>query len=609
MKNLKRLTAIAFFSLLAVIASAQRIAVLSDIHVSPGNEAEKALRQAVAEINADAFDMVFVIGDLTNEGSDAELVNVKSILDSVAHPLYVIPGNHESTWSQSATKTFADLWGTDRFVVETDSLVFVAIASGPYMKMGDGHIKTEDLSWIGQVVEKPVAEGKKVVSLNHYPLLDDLDNFHEYMAVLDRYPVALHLNGHYHRWIPYTAGREEGTVPGQMLRALHMGKGNYGYSIVEFTPRWVHVYDKPNGAAAVPMAAYPLKAGYEKVKQKPVEWSDPEGFAVREVWADDASIFGRPAVVGSTVYFGNSQGKLRAVDARGASLLWEVPVEGAVFSRAMPLPGGKVAFPTATGITVVGKDGRVSRTLPSREGPYVADGRLTSRGWLQGGYKRIEMRRPSDGKVVWTYDSLFNYCQGEPAVEGDDVVFGAWDTNLRCVGLRDGRLHWVWNNGKSNNLLGPGNVVPAICGDKVVIVAPDRYMTAIDRATGTTLWRDNSHRYRESMGRSADGSRVYAKTMDGELVAVDATSPEFKELWTLDLGLGYEHAPCPVYEKDGIVYVGSRRGIVTAVDPDSRKVLWSLPLGSSEVNGFEAGDDGTVYVTLVEGKVYAVSRR
>ena len=74
-------------------------------------------------------------------------------------------------------------------------------------------------------------------------------------------------------------------------------------------------------------------------------------------------------------------------------------------------------------------------------------------------------------------------------------------------------------------------------------------MTAIDRATGKTIWRDNSHRYREAFGHSEDGKTVYAKTMDGELVAVDATAPVFSELWTLDMGLGYEHALRIVLEK------------------------------------------------------------
>lgn len=184
------------------------------------------------------------------------------------------------------------------------------------------------------------------------------------------------------------------------------------------------------------------------------------------------------------------------------------------------------------------------------------------------------------------------------------MIFGAWDTYLRNIDLATGKLNWKWSNGKSNNLFSPGNVVPVVNEDNVVVVAPDRYATCIDRATGKQLWRDNSHKYRESLGHSADSKRAYAKTMDGELVCIDASSPEFNELWIADLGLGYEHAPCIVLEHDGVIYVGSRRGIVTAVDAATHAVLWQLPLGVSEVNGIDLGADGSVWASMIEGCVW-----
>jgi len=125
----------------APAAMAQRMAVLNDLHVTHGNANEAELRKAVDEINNSNFYFVIVNGDLGNEGSDAELKNSKYILSLIKHPLFVLPGNHEDTWSQSATKTFVDLWGNDRFVAEFDSLIIVGINCGPYMKMGDGHIK------------------------------------------------------------------------------------------------------------------------------------------------------------------------------------------------------------------------------------------------------------------------------------------------------------------------------------------------------------------------------------------------------------------------------------------------------------------------------------
>ena len=116
------ITALAALALVAQ-AYSQRIAVLSDVHVTPGNANDAALREAVSEINKGDFNLVLMNGDLSNEGTDAELKNVKEILDGIRHPLYVLPGNHENNWSQSATKTFVDLWGNDRFMAVADSLV------------------------------------------------------------------------------------------------------------------------------------------------------------------------------------------------------------------------------------------------------------------------------------------------------------------------------------------------------------------------------------------------------------------------------------------------------------------------------------------------------
>lgn len=588
-------------------AGAQKMAILSDIHITPGNASEPQLREAVREINAGDYDLVVMLGDLTNEGSDTELANVKSILDSISHPLFVVPGNHELTWSQSATKTFFDLWGNDRFVTEVDSLVIVGISCGPYMKMGDGHIKQEDLHWLRKTLDERVTPGKRVLSLNHYPLLDDLDNYTEYVNLLSDYPVVAHLNGHYHRWRTYQGV----DIPGGMVRALDMKNGDYGYAVVEVTPDWVNVYNKQVGQPRRPQYALAVNTLHKPLEAVAREWASPEGFEVEQVWADSASVFTRLAIDADNVYFGNSLGQAKAVGKRDHKLKWTVPTAASLFSRPVTLAKGRLAIPTATGLTIVdAATGKPYKTYASAEGPYVADGLLTSRGWVQGGYKRIEMRDPASGKLRWSYDSIFNYCQAAPAVEGNDLIFGAWDTNLRCLDLRNGKLRWVWNNGKKANMLGPGNVVPVITDERVYVVAPDRYMTAIDRATGRQLWRDNSHKYREALGHSADNSRVYAKTMDGELVAVDATAPEFKELWTVDMGLGYEHAPCVVVEQDGVVYAGSRRGIVTAVDPLAQKVLWSLPLGVSEVNGIDVDPTtGDIYVSLIEGTIFRIGRK
>lgn len=605
---MKLLTILAAFAL-GLSAQAQRIAVLTDIHVSPGNRADSVIRHAVDEINADRFDLVVVSGDLTNEGADAELRNIHSILGGISHPLAVIPGNHENNWSQSAGKTFVDLWGNDRFVTTLGDLSVVGINCGPYMKMGDGHIKQEDLHWLRHTLDSLCSDPqRKILSVNHYPIREnDLDNYADYAALLSEYPVILHINGHYHHWQPYQAG----DIDAVMLRALRMKDDTDGYSIVEIDPQWIHVYEKVLDREATPKYAWAVQTAHKAAEPMAKADCRAEGFDIRCLHRDSASVFTRLGIDPERLYFGTSDGMAKAIDRHNGKLLWQKPVGGSVYSRPVALADGLVAVPYNSGIRILrSADGSEVKDYLSKEGPYVADGLLSGKYYLQGGYKRFEMRDPRTGKLLRTYSDLNNYCQAAPAVDGDDIVFGAWDTKLRCLNAKTGRLRWEWSNGKSNNLFSPGNVVPVLSADKVFIVAPDRYMTAIDRRTGETLWRDNSHRYRESLGRSADGSRVYAKTMDGELVAVATDADGFKELWTLDLGLGYEHAPCIVAEVDGVVYAGSRRGILTAVDvtdPASPRVLWSLPLGSSEINGIDT-DGSNVYVSLIEGSVWSIEK-
>lgn len=604
------------FSIICLAAfstPAQRFAVLSDIHVSPGNANDSVLRVAIDEINASPFDAVIVNGDLTNEGSDLQLHNVATALRRVSHPLHVLPGNHEDTWSQSATKTFVDIFGTDRFLAVYDSIAIVGINCGPYMKMGDGHIKQEDLHWLQHKLDSLSNCGLQIISFNHYPIRENaLDNYHEYSSLLNRYPVLAHINGHFHKWIRYDVGEIEAA----MTRALSMGKNNYGYAIVEVSPEWIKIYDKEIGKQRKPMYAFARRDTHGRKADTTVATSakrtitQPDGFEITPLWTDSASVFTRLCIDNDNVYFGTSTGLAKAIDKHSGELRWSiaVPDRAPLFSRSVRLKGNDLSIPHASGIIIAdSKSGKIKRSLKSKQGPYVADGLLCGDTYYQGGYKRFEARDATAKKLLWSYDSINNYCQAAPTVRDNDVIFGAWDTKLRCLDRNTGKLRWSWHNAKKANIYSPGNVVPVVTHDRVFVVTPDRYITAIDRHTGKELWRDNSHRYRESMGASEDSTAVYAKTMDGTLVAVSAIADNFKELWTVDMGIGYDHAPCVVVEKDGIVYAGSRRGILTAIDAATHRKLWSVAIGNSEINGIDLDPTTShLYVSLIEGTIFRI---
>ena len=608
--NIKRLLtlllAVAALSL-AMQGGVVKLAILSDIHVTPGNINDGKLRQAVDEINALDVDAVMVTGDLTNDGNDEQLKNVKSILDKITHPQYVIPGNHEDTWSQSACKTFNDLWGADRFVFTVDNLLIIGMNCGPFMKMGDGHIKQEDLHWLDSTLNAKLKPGMQVLSVNHYPILDDLDNYRDYVDILKKYPVVTHQCGHYHRWRLY----ETDGINGLMVRALDMGNDNYGYTLlnIDLDRQWIYVYNKVLGKDPEVMFSYRINLDYYTPEPQDEHYVLPTGFDIHRVVADDASIFTRVGVDSKNLYFGNSLGYCKAVDKKTGALRWQYKTDAMLFSR--PAVSDKYVILPTSDKRLVWLDKKSGKAIWQHDaaGPYVADGVVRNGILYQGGYMTFQAWDVKQHKLLWQYDEIFNYCQAEPVVDGNDVIFGAWDTYLRSLDRRTGALHWQWNNGRNVNLYSPGNVVPVVTPERVVIVAPDRVTTAIDRKSGSELWREkNENKVRESLGHSADGKVAYAKTMDGELVAM-STGEKYQFLWKVDLGFGYEHAPCIVLEDNGYIYCGSRRGMLAVVNATTHQLEFTYRLGTSEVNGFEIDERGNIYCSLIEGTIWQISHR
>ena len=597
------LVAVAIVSV-AMQAGVVRLAILSDVHVTPGNLNMKKLTEAVTEINATDVDAVMMTGDLTNEGSDEQLQTVKGILDGITHPLYVIPGNHENNWSQSACKTLNDLWGNDRFAFTVDKLVVVGMNCGPFMKMGDGHIKQEDLLWLDSTLNAMVKPGMKVLSVNHYPILDDLDNYRAYVDILKKFPVVTHQCGHYHSWRLY----ETDGINGVMVRALDMGNRNFGYTLmnIDLDRQWITVYNKVIGEAPVVMFSYRINLDYYNPQVPQENYTVPAGFELRRIVADNASIFTRVGVDKKNLYYGNSLGYCKAVDKQSGELRWQYKTDGMLFSRPA-VSDRSVILPTSDKRLVwLDKKSGKQQWQYEAQGPYVADGVVRDGILYQGGYMTFQAWDVNSHSLLWNFDSIQNYCQAAPVVDGGDVIFGAWDTVLRSLNRRTGELNWEWFNGRPTVQFSPGNVVPVVTPDHVVIVAPDRVTTAIDRKSGKQLWREkNDNKVRESLGRSADGKVAYAKTMDGELIAM-STGDKYELLWKVDLGFGYEHAPCIVLEHNGYIYCGSRRGMLAVVNAATHQLEFTYRLGTSEVNGFEVDDRGDIYCSLIEGTIWRI---
>ncbi len=596
---------ILFILFISIISSAAplRIAVLSDIHVSPGNAAETKLRETVDEINASDADLVVVTGDLTNRGSSAELQAVRTVLDGLKKPYHAIPGNHETNWSDNAARTFPELFGSDRFALRRNDVVLIGLSTGPYLKMGDGHVRAEDVTFLKKSLARLAADGAPVLLFMHYPLSPELSNPEEITAALAPYRVAAVIGGHTH----VLKRRMIHGYDSIVCRHFHDRRKETGYVELEVENGRVEAREKLLGD--------PERRPVPDGEPVPVPDAEPvrplpDGVTVEILRRDPASVFSSAAGDGKRLFYTTSDGRLAAVGADDGKLHWERKLAPALYSTPAVAKGIVLAGSIDNRlIGVDAADGKIRWEIPV-SAPVTGSGTAADGSFFCGGGARDFLRiEPETGRVIWKSSPASGTFQAPPAVEGGLVATGAWDTRLYALSAADGNLRWSWSNGNSQVLFSPGNVIPAITTKQVVIVAPDRFMTALDRETGKPVWRDRSFKFRESLGRSADGGTIYAKTMDGELVAVAADRPEFTPLWKRDLGIGYEHAPCPILESENIVYAGSRRGVISAVRASDGELLWSFKAGSSAVNGFTAGKAGDVYFTLIEGAIGRIRRK
>ena len=595
-----------FFTCALSNAQDLKFALLTDLHVVPNSANDSTLRLIVKEINLSSNQFVVVTGDLTNQGSDLELKNIKSILDKLSIPYYIVSGNHETTWSESGCQTFISLWGKDRFSFVRDSLLFIGFPCGPYMKMGDGFIKYEDIQWVKQTVAQQLKPGMKIINFAHYPLDESVSNFSMITSFLKDNRAAVSFCGHGHKiQLMNFSG-----IPGIMGRAnaSHDGK-SFGYNVVSIRKDSLFLFEKIVGEDPVKRIAISMdKNSLDGIKSSQDQPKLGSFSHVSQIYQDNASLFNGIAPSQRKVILGNSLGELKAVDPKTGNVLWVKSLGGSIYAKPT-LATKKVLVVGTSGGVLVGINPKDGRELWKVSSPRIFAGEPSIEDAYIYAASSTEFLKvnAATGEVVWRNALPKSYSQGKPVVAENKVIFGTWDTNLYCLDKSSGKLLWSWNNGKKAELLSPGNVKVVVVKGTVFLVAPDRFMTALDLQTGKQLWRSNEYKVRESMGVSEDESAIYAKTMDGQLIAVEPSKDSFKLKWMVDLGIGYEHNPCPIVAYKGTIYLGSRKGEVVAVDERSHILKFIEKVGYSSVNSFEVDSYGDIWFSLIEGSVFKVN--
>lgn len=565
-------------------------ALLTDTHISTSNPRPmEDLQRSIADINQNSsIEFVVVTGDLTENGDLASIQAIKNALDQLNVPYYAASGNHETTWSESGVMDFSRVFGDSRFAFTHNDMYFIGFNSGPVIRMADGHVAPQDITWLKHNLDSVSAAGNTPIFVfTHYPLRNgDVDNWYDVTDVLRQHNVQCIMGGHYHRNLHFDCDGISDVLNRSNMRDKD---GNNGYAIIQVTDS-IRFFEKRINETARQWLSLPFEKktyGPSNQELRPDFTINKEYANVQRVWhcSLKGGIYSTPVTDGRSLFIGDDVGCLYSLNLKSGKTNW-------TFNTGMRIVGspavseGVVVFGSAN-YNIYGLDARTGKELWHISTNQAVMGAATIENgiaYIGGGDGRMFAIDIHTGKIKWSFDELKNYVLTRPLVYNQKLYFGTWDTHFYALNLADGSLAWKWNNGNGNPKLSPASVWPVAANGKIFITAPDRYFTCLDAETGEQVWRTKEYKVRETVGLSEDGKTVYSKCMWDTIVAMDATVAEPITRWATHAGFGYEHNPAMPLEKDGTLWVSTKNGLLLGVDAQNGNVMWRHKIGNSILN-------------------------
>jgi outer membrane protein assembly factor BamB len=348
---------------------------------------------------------------------------------------------------------------------------------------------------------------------------------------------------------------------------------------------------------------------------------------VKPAWTFEA---GSPLWAGATfadgtVYVGGQDGQLHALDARTGGKTWSFRAGGPIRTRAT-LAGGSLYFQADDGHLYAleaasGRERWRARVVdkPIERLPFdnpksrydrfgsdvtVAGGRL----YLGTHDGRVLALDPARGDRAWEFASGDSVL-GAPVVDAGRVFFGSFDGHVYALEADSGKLLW------KQDTRAPVVSTPAVAGDRLVVGNRAYDLLGLDARTGAPAWtRYIWFSWVESSAVVRDGLAYVGSSDAAAVYAFDARTGErrwktdvFGWAWGQPAVTGGHVYSGTASQKD---YLAGHKAMVVAMDRSTGRPVWHYvaepaPKGAYGFPGSPAVGEGLVFVTGLDGKVYA----
>ena len=584
-----------------------KFAWLTDIHVGYPT-AQEDLQISVDDINStEDISFTIVSGDITATGTLEELSLAKSILDELKKPYYIIPGNHDTKWSESGCTDFLKLWGNDRFVFEYDKFLFIGLHQGPRMRMADGHWAPEDLRWFDSLIVSLPNSNQPIIFVTHYPLDESIDNWFEMVDRLKNINTQVAIFGHGHANTIYDFESIAGVMGRSNLRAKEKVGG---YTIAEVMNDSIYFSERTPGKETKLWHQFPLQQrNYESLvpEQKRPEYSINQKYQnVKSVWEFNSGYtIGSSAVIkNNSVFVGDASGYFYSLSLSDGIVNWKYKTQNAIYSTAV-IKDNYVVFGSADSsiYCLNAENGNLIWKYKTNAAvlgcPIIEDEKV----YICGSDRTFRAIELETGKLVWEFKGLNGFVETKPAFYDDKILFGAWDKHFYCLDAESGALIWKWKGDHSGTFYSPAACWPAVSDGIVFFAAPDRKLNAIDIKSGSQLWRTGKYKVRETVGLSDDGQKLFIRTMNDTILALPVSEKLEEPFWITNCGFGYDISSAQIVEKDGVIFYATKNGMIYSLDSETGKILWQHKSTNGFVNTITPLSKDEIITTDFDGRV------
>ena len=593
--------------------------VAADTHTPVGNgvwdggDLADGIDQALALPDAPRF--FTIVGDVTQSNNSDEFARVEDTLRGIAVPWIPVAGNHD--WYDGG-KTWRGRWGPDNYSFDVKNL---------HVVVWDTNLPEDQQVAFFQADLAGVPPGMIVVALGHASPTD---------AVADQLSaLGVHymFTGHWHanRRVERDGLVEWGTQT-MMMGTIDQSPSGYrivtfvdDQPIVEHRARLVEpelAVTAPHGGSCTALGDFDvlvsaaLDAATPAVTAR-IDCGPALPLQSRGGWSFGARV---PALAAGTHSL-----TVRAEAPSGRRVQREIAFEvcapslGTPVAADWPQLGGGAEHTNAAAKPIAPPLQQAWATSVGGNvvlgTPVIAAGTVVVSVWDlgagdRGGLVALDL---ATGAEKWRYTTPFQ-ARNAPAIEGDTVVVALANGEVHAVGLADGAQRWVYDASDGLDSLAAQLWAPPTIAGGVVYVAVQGRASAIDLATGDSLWAHELTPEYAWLGSLAavtvsDGSVITNVSRQDGMTAWAAATGAMQ--WQVKSAKSVAIMATPIANNGDLYYINSQ-GTVTAASVTSSATLWSTPLfdGATDwdytVTATPALAGGRLFVPTQDDELFAL---